>query len=171
MLLPVSISLQLWKMFAFPSSGNICIDMYAEYDQEFCIVNMHTQSGADSHDSRTTISPCWSLMSSGIAASVCFCCANSLLEVMLHVLLGIWLQLYCLDFRVYHLWHDWLILHVSLPGKVTCYETCMWVSCVLMFVGHHGSDLQQCIYLLFGWEGAKPACNNCDPTMQHQMEL
>lgn len=40
MLLPVSISLLLWKMFAFPSSGNICIDMYAEYDQEFCIVNL-----------------------------------------------------------------------------------------------------------------------------------
>ena len=32
------------------TGSEVVVDMYAEYDQEFCIVNMHTQSGVDGHE-------------------------------------------------------------------------------------------------------------------------
>ena len=32
------------------TGSEVVVDMYAAYDQEFCIVNMHTQSGVDGHE-------------------------------------------------------------------------------------------------------------------------
>ena len=33
----------------------VVVDMYAECGQEFCIMNMHTQNGIDSHEQQSRL--------------------------------------------------------------------------------------------------------------------